>query len=189
MKAKLLKTAKGHYVLVDETKETYDKGFLIATSRESDVSKLSIQNCDQLFGVVDVEELAKEFSDTIWGNDDLNISKVSYIEGFNKVIELNKDKLFTEDQMWEMFIFGESFKRKIKFENIENKPMGEIFNDKIKSLRQPTEIEVEIEMEYIGECNGNNGDGCFQDSPAHNCGCFQRVSKLDSNGCLILKKI
>jgi hypothetical protein len=189
MKAKLLKTAKGHYVLVDETKETHDKDFLIATSRESDVSKLSIQNCDQLFGVVDVEELAKEFSDTIWGNDDLNISKVSYIEGFNKAIELNKNNLFTEGQMWEMFIFGESFKRKIKLQNIENKPMGEIFNDKIKSLRQPAEIDVEIEMEYIGECNGNNGDGCFQDSPAHNCGCFQRVSKLDSNGCLILKKI
>ncbi len=191
MKAKLLKTAKGHYVLVDDTKETHDKGFLIATSRESDVSKLSKQNCDELFGVVDVEKLANDSFDKKFSKDSeqLGLYDVGFIDGFNKAMELNKDNLFTEGQMWEMFIFGESFKRKIKLQNIENKPMGEIFNDKIKSLRQPTEIDVEIEMEYIGECNGNNGDGCFQDSPAHNCGCFEHVLKLDINGCLILKNI
>jgi hypothetical protein len=143
MKAKLLKTAKGHYVLVDETKETYDKGFLIGNSRESNVLKLSIQNCDEIFGVIDVEKLAL---DSIKGYEDpgyVSGGFIHYKQGFNKAIELNKDKLFTEDQMWEMFIFGESFKRKIKAKTIEDKPMGEIFNDKIQSLQQ-TEWNVEI---------------------------------------------
>ena len=27
-------------------------------------------------------------------------------------------------------------------------------------------------MELIGECKGNNGNGCFMDSSGHNCGCF-----------------
>ena len=27
-------------------------------------------------------------------------------------------------------------------------------------------------MELIGECKGNNGNGCFMDSCGHNCGCF-----------------
>lgn len=34
-------------------------------------------------------------------------------------------------------------------------------------------------FEYIGECKGNNDNGCFMDSPAHNCGCFTRVSKQE----------
>jgi hypothetical protein len=33
------------------------------------------------------------------------------------------------------------------------------------------------EYEYIGECNGNNGNGCFIDSPGHDCGCFTKVPK------------
>jgi hypothetical protein len=161
MKAKLLKTAKGHYVLVDETKETHDKDFLIATSRESDVSKLSIQNCDDIFGVIDIEKLAKEFSDTIWGNDDLNISKVSYIEGFNKAIELNKDKLFTIEDMGKLWDFC-----------INNKSS---FWECLESIQQPIEIEVEIECMFSVEENGEST----------NTG----ITKLDSNGCLILKKI
>jgi hypothetical protein len=27
-------------------------------------------------------------------------------------------------------------------------------------------------MKLIGECKGNNGNGCFMDSCGHNCGCF-----------------
>ena len=177
MKAKLLKTAKGHYVLVDETKETYDKGFLIATSRESDVSKLSIQNCDDIFGVVDVDKLAEKIWNDlgIFNEMDKNLWFGGFRNGFNKAMELNKDKVFTIEDMGKLWDFC-----------INNKSS---FWECLESIQQPTEIDVEIEMEYIGECNGNNGDGCFQDSPAHNCGCFQRVSKLDSNGCLILKKI
>ena len=35
------------------------------------------------------------------------------------------------------------------------------------------------EYEYIGECKGNDGNGCFMDSSAHNCGCFVRNPKQE----------
>lgn len=36
------------------------------------------------------------------------------------------------------------------------------------------------EYKYIGECTGNNGNGCFLNSPGHNCGCFTRVPKEEA---------
>jgi hypothetical protein len=35
--------------------------------------------------------------------------------------------------------------------------------------------QEESKQKYIGECNGNNGNGCFLDSPGHDCGCFVKV--------------
>ena len=34
--------------------------------------------------------------------------------------------------------------------------------------------EPKQEYEYIGECKGNNDDGCFMNSSGHNCGCYTR---------------
>lgn len=34
--------------------------------------------------------------------------------------------------------------------------------------------------EYVGECKGNDGNGCFMDSCGHNCGCFKKVIKNES---------
>ena len=44
----------------------------------------------------------------------------------------------------------------------------------------PKEEYPKQEYEYIGECKGNNGNGCFMDSSAHNCGCFVRVPKQET---------
>jgi len=33
---------------------------------------------------------------------------------------------------------------------------------------------------YVGECNGNDGNGCFMDSCGHDCGCFKKV-EVDAN--------
>lgn len=35
-------------------------------------------------------------------------------------------------------------------------------------------------FEYIGECKGNDGNGCFMDSCGHNCGCFTRNPKQET---------
>ena len=40
--------------------------------------------------------------------------------------------------------------------------------------------EYKQEYEYAGECNGNNGNGCFMDSPGHDCGCFTKVPKEEA---------
>ena len=140
--------------------------------------KLSKQNCDEIFGVVDVEKLANEAfpdeSEPGWRDSFSPRERKGFREGFNKAMELNKDKVFTLSNL-----------RKA-FNSLENHP-NRTFTELV-ALLQPTEIEVEIEMEYIGECNGNDNNGCFQDSPGHNCRCFEYKPKLDSEGCLILTK-
>jgi hypothetical protein len=126
MKAKL-KKLKNHYDLfiVNENNQ-------IETWASTDnifESKLSKQNCDEIFGVVDVEKLAEES----WG-DKISSPYHAYIEGFKKAME----------------------------------------------IYQPTEIEVEIEMreDYLmwKHSDIEKMSDCL-------------VPKLDSEGCLILKKI
>jgi hypothetical protein len=91
--------------------------------------KLSKQNCDEIFGIVDVEML---LTDYIMRRKFQNINKKQqkmYKEGFNKAME----------------------------------------------LYQPTEIEVEVEMDRIPADLAPDGWDVFP--------------KLDAEGCLILKKV
>jgi hypothetical protein len=165
MKAKLIKTDKGNYILVDSTKGVYDKGYLIGSSRESDVNKLSKQNCEAIANGYDVYELAKENYHKFWPIIDesgLINHTFGYVAGFNKAMELNKDKVFTLEQMSVAYNTNRS---------------GTLFEQLINSFGgQPTEIEVEIEMEL--NMNGKNAI----DRSIY-------IPKLDSEGCLILKKI
>lgn len=176
MKAKLIKTDKDNYILVDSTKGVYDKGYLIGSSRESDVNKLSKQNCDEVFGVVDVEKLADDMHESYpdWAPpvEHYDYSR-GVVDGFNKAMELNKDKLFTEEDVRKAYIYGVSNCHSFGHSAIDHT------NKVIQSLQQPSEIEVEIEM----ECCGNY-------SPPCNINCeYGPKLKLDSSGCLILKKI
>ena len=38
-------------------------------------------------------------------------------------------------------------------------------------------MEPKQEYKYIGECKGNNDNGCFMESPGHDCGCFKRIQQ------------
>jgi len=38
--------------------------------------------------------------------------------------------------------------------------------------------------EYIGECKGNDGNGCFMDSSGHDCGCYTRSIKQETEHLL-----
>lgn len=165
--------------LGDEYK-LYSHDSCIATTQESPYKRLSKQNCDEIFGAIDVEKLSEEEypKTSSWRvEEEFEPIRRGYLKGYNKAVELNKDKLFTEEQMWNMFYFGDSLKIKIKSGNIDNKPMGEIFDDYIKSLQQPTEIEVRIAM----RCSLPNG--CTE--PEVECTC-EPTYNLDKNGCLTL---
>jgi hypothetical protein len=35
----------------------------------------------------------------------------------------------------------------------------------------------EMEKEQMFKCKGNNDNGCFMESPGHDCGCFKRIQK------------
>jgi hypothetical protein len=131
MKAKLIKDEDGYSLFTREENSTNRK--FIATTQGMYVDhKLSKQNCDEIFGVVDV--IYKQVRN-----------------GFDGVIDS----------------FTEAFAK-------------ECINRAMK-LYQPTEIEVDIEMECLDpNCDGINKKGvCIPgDKP-----------KLDSEGCLILKKL
>jgi hypothetical protein len=209
MKAKLIKTEEGYY-LVDNSKilkdqyylawENYyssprwiryvlssglngDKQFnIIASNIDLDnIKKLSKENCDEIFGVVDVNSQVEDIVKTICPDD--RGKDVIYgtgmavgIQCFNKAMELNKDKVFTEDDVNLAFVLGKN--------NDESR-----INKLINSRLQPTEIEVEIEIKrvvdetkVIGVVKGIKGSGdkitTYKSSP-----------KLDADGCLILRKL
>ena len=135
---------------------------------------LSKQNCEEEFakamGVIDVEQLANEYCTHEPKNvkelRDVNLVKLGFREGFNKAMELNKDKVFTEEDM-----------RKAYFDGYNDKEENKFFNPS-KSIQQPTEIEVEIVMEDILQLKKRAGGFTNMGKP-----------KLDSEGCLILTKI
>jgi hypothetical protein len=152
MKAILFKTGED-YLLRDMNGDT-----LGITNGTTNGRKLSKQNCDEIFGVVDVEKLAEE---RFLGSDDITNYNLrfGFKEGFNKAMELNKDKVFTEDDVNLAFVLGKN--------NDELR-----INKLINSRLQPTEIEVEILCLHTGDPEYTTNTG---------------LPKLDENGCLILK--
>jgi hypothetical protein len=159
MEVKLVKR-DDHYGLYNED------GHKIAATLDGCNSKLSKQNCDEIFGVVDLEDLAIQ-SDFKNGS----VDGISFKLGFNKAMELNKDKVFTLEDVRKAFNKGYLMKFNPSDEYTET------LTGLVQSLQQPTEIEVEIVTTTRME-NGKSGIDTPTIKP-----------KLDSEGCLILKKI
>jgi hypothetical protein len=172
MKAILIK-ANNHYYLEQIPSKGVSgsvlEGMIGSTDGEG-YYKLSKQNCDEIFGVVDVEKLAEErFGKSLHHAN----SRSCYKEGFNKAMELNKDKQFTLEDIRMAIAYGEKHR-----DMDAGKVPYQTFVEFIPSLKQLTEIEVEIEMET---CSMNPLD--------LDCDEIIERPKLDSDGCLILKKI
>ena len=168
MKAKLIKR-DNDYCLYNESGETIAASWANVTGK-----KLSKQNCDEIFGVIDVNMitslLRKEFE--VRFNIEAPEPKIQggywdrgldyqcgVISGFNKAMELNKDKLFTIEDLYLVFALGKN--------NDESR-----INKLINSRLQPTEIEVEILCLHTGDPEYTTNTG---------------LPKLDEDGCLILK--
>ena len=174
MTEKLVKTGND-YILYSK-----DKTVLGITSGTIEGRMLSLKNCQAIDNGYDLDELFDEVDESI---DYQEFDFSSFKLGFKKALEILSDKKFSENEMWNMFYFGDSLKNKIKSGKIENKHMGEIFDDYIQSLQQ-TEWDVEIVMEcpqckeygYISECRNVCNKKFIQ-------------PKLDADGCLILRRI
>jgi hypothetical protein len=158
-------------------------GSKIASSDPNPFGKLSKENCDEIFGVVDVERLANEtFTET---NPSLKEYEeglhIGFKEGFLKAMELNKDKVFTVEDIKKAIAFGWDYEGLTKDEMLErynfkleyNNSYAEDTDKFIQSLQQPTEIEVEIEQ--VLTQSSIEGDAIWK-------------YKLDENGCVILIK-
>lgn len=170
MKAKLIKTKDGFYVLNDEF-GNYIHG------------KLSIKKCQAIERGYDLDELAEEvYPIENTGNMYMpNRHEVSSIfrqegfkAGFQKALELMGDKKFSEEDIYEAFSLGE---RGDRFE------LGELLDS-----HQQTEWDVEIEMEKYGRCELCLKAGFWHCAHADTCGSAVEAErpKLDADGCLIL---
>ncbi len=188
MKGKLNKVANGYVLLVDN--------IMYATDND----KLHKQNCDEIFGAFDVEKLKSDYiEDQLKGLDKEGYEKYfcfaeadakEFIKGFNKAMELNKDKLFTEDDVISAIVHHTY----LLHNDGKGYEDGDDNDDRIDYViealkQQPTEIEVEIEMKkvvdeikVIGAVKGVKSSG-------DKITTYKTVPKLDENGCLILRKI
>ena len=166
---KLIKSTNPEYYLVNS------KGIMIASSSITEgLQKLSKENCDEIFGFVDVNELAEENypSGDDWTIEESLIRKLAFKNGFNKAMELNKDKLFSEE------IIEDNFKG--LRDCIEDKDIAEFYINLAKTIFceiEPTEIEIEMDDIY----DGIDSARIFTKEET-------MVPKLDENGCLILTK-
>jgi hypothetical protein len=191
MKGRLIKRESNYYLFVEgKPFGTTDDLYL----QYEIVNKLSKQNCDEIFGVVDVEKLAEDFAKNYsiypTAQDD---TEYGFKNGFNKAMELNKDKVFTLEDMKRAIDkakqgsvkethngYGRPTEPRFVLDDLS---YGEI----IQSL-QPTEIEVEIECHTIkqtkvyGAIKGVKGSG-------HKITTTGYAPKLDDNNNLILRRI
>jgi hypothetical protein len=187
MKAKLVKTENGYGL-----EDVEIIAFYSSKRPEHKHYKLSKQNCDEIFGVVNVEKLTQDSYQKYSAHDnkislDEQIQRsggfiVGFKEGFNKAMELNKDKVFTIENIEEAFAYGQ-------LNQVHNQKYFSGSKTYIQSLQQPTEIDVEIVMETKQQLvNG------YKNQPENVIGFVAEYEnilapKLDSEGCLILKKL
>ena len=129
-------------------KELMEKGY-------DNILPLDIDEVKELIGEVDVEKKVKEYyeKDTTLNNPS------SFKAGYNQALKDNKEKKYTEEDLVKAYEYG------------SNALLGISKINLIQSLQPKTE------WKYVGECKGNNGNGCFMDSPGHDCGCYKRVPK------------
>jgi len=80
MEAKLRKD-KDHYRLFVEDKQIGSTGTRVSSK---EMYQLSFENCDEIFGVTDVEKLAEEYGSKFAHSYDPE----DFIAGFNKAMEL-----------------------------------------------------------------------------------------------------
>jgi hypothetical protein len=156
------------YCLYNESGETIAASWANVTGK-----KLSQSNCDEIFGAIDVEKLADDSSQEFLIKPiESPIFTFGYEEGFEKAMELNKDKVFTLEDM------KKGIDMCIELMNNKGSEFRTHKQTIIQFLQQPTEIEVEVMMETIS-------DGLDEMAQPQ----YAKVPKLDSNGNLILRKL
>ena len=170
MKGKLYKTGN-EFLLQYEDGET-----LGITSGITDGRKLSIKNCEAIANGYDLDELSEKHYDVHikrgHTEEDSLQRKIDFTLGFVSALEILGDKKFSVKDM-----------EKLMFATIEftEQKEGETYpflKSFIQSLQQ-TEFDVELVM----ECCGNYSAPC-----KYNCE-YGSKPLLDSDGCLILKRI
>jgi hypothetical protein len=177
----LIKKSNDYY-LYDESK-SWAIGSSNDRQRTPNGHKLSVENCNEIFGDFSIEEIALSkasyFGGTYRNPEGFSDEQIGYLHGFIEGAELNKDKLFTVEDM------DEAIRKAKSYDEIPNhEGIVVSFNyskDEIIESLQNKIIEVEIEMKsnlHIGEIVDESYPKDFPTS----------IPKLDENGCVTLIK-
>ena len=145
--------------------------------------KLSKKNCDELFGVINLQQLEHDYTHKhlkslsqedyeryiCFAKADAEI----FMEGVHQGLELCKDKMFTKEDMIKAFELGydagaDTYMMETKTKEFE------------MYVKQPKEIDVEIEME---------DEFIFDPAMGISQGHYLKTPKLDDDGCIILKRV
>lgn len=142
-------------------------GHKFACTSDSPYKRLSIKNCQAIERGYDLDELAwnqlgNGSAPSVGGYE-------SFIRGFQKALEILGDKKFSEDDMMK---FGEYVWK----HGGSERSMNQLLDD--YKAPQQTEFDVEVVMENVYSVN--NGETEMMP---------KLKTKLDPNGCLILKRI
>lgn len=184
MKAKLHKMVSG-YILslngdIDDPYAIVNKEL----AEDYEWYKLSLKNCQAIELGYDINTITSEMRAEFiskYGDKSIPLAEGGHlsrvleyqcgvIDGFKKALEILGDKKFTENNIDEAFDAG--------YEMLDS-PKN--YNDVLKEFKEslePTEWDVEVEMET---CSMNPYD--------LDCSEIVERPKLDTDGCLILKRI
>jgi hypothetical protein len=155
--------------------------------------KLSIKNCESIANGYDLDELSFNYADEIGILHTTLAYSKHFKEGFSKAMEIQKDKLFTAEDMKKAIAMARKGSQERLHDGygnftqpifvLSNTPPEEI----IQSLQQ-NEWDVEVVM-----CNSRTGKELTNlalDLEWDEDGLSDvAIPKLDEDGCLILKKI
>lgn len=141
---------------------------IIASNFIPELPNIDFNNLEEEFGIVDVEKLAyikypkikTYLGNEEWNNDGNGnpLKREGFIEGFNKCLELNKDKLYTLEDM--EYCYNTANRRAIMQEAGLEANLGfKDYMDKYHNTKNGWSIEIEMHScpENIGVC----GLGCI----------------------------
>jgi hypothetical protein len=158
---KLIKVGE-HYDLYHRIAEE-DLIIGFASTDNTFVNKLSLENCQAIERGYDLDELVKSECKNSSYNDLNHLVERGFKAGFQKALEILGDKKFTEKDMEEAFSDGQ-------LNQLHNQKYFSGSKAYIQSLQQ-TEWDVEIVMDICG-------DKVYA----------VPEPKLDADGCIILKR-
>ena len=142
-----------------------EDGSKIASSAPNPIGKLLVKNCEAIERGYDydLDEIAKEYAEGKSSSDVFRKAhEEDFIAGFKKALEIIGDKKFNYGHLDKMFTCGKLYQ--------DSRNNAYSFDNVLSKFEQ-TEFDIEIEM------TEDWYDG------------FKLTPKLDSDGCLILKRI
>ena len=147
-----------------------EDGSKIGSSAPNPMNKLSIKNCEAIANGYDLDELALDYYKLVFGNTK------SYKDGFQKALEILGDKKFSEEDILDAWEDGAT----------NNHPLTKSKKENLLKSLQQNEWDVVIVTEKFFEVKGNDGTIIYAEAMEE----FGERNdyKLDSDGCLILKR-